>query len=400
MKVFLNLFIITFLFCTNAFSTEEYLFPKIIRLGFVNQKRTLSYLPSMKDKLIDKSFELAVNEFNASDFARSNGLKVEIFVFDVGEKKLDIQRAFDRAIKSDVLAVVGLTTSREALLVGEMAQASKILTISTAGGHDKIGHFGDYVYSHSGAMSSYALLMGDYIIKKKPKRVLLISNNNEPYSKSYADSIHAIIDGKVELKRVDIPDKQLIRENQLFELQKERFDLIVLTLYAYQGVMTLNSLQDYGVADGQTILVSPSWYYDSLVIEKYLNKPQKIVCYSSWSEAWEDSLSKKFIAKFKGVYGYVPGTSDALAYDVANEIFTAVKIADEYTREGLKRAHDKIKNYRGVIGSYYYDNCGGHPRVNYFLSELSAHKKFILKDVGLVPKKECHDENELNDETS
>ena len=349
-------------------------------------------LPSMNAVYLKGGLQIAIDDFNLSKWAIQHGVRVDLVEYPCGRKDLDVIRSFMSAVNSDALAVIGLDTSKEALLVGKLAQDNRILTITTSGAHDRIGMYGDYVFSMVSSISTYTKEISEYVKGLNASKVLIVANYDEPYSKSMSNKLSNDLINNSNVYRVMTSKDILIDKTKMNELRNVEYDVVIIATYTYPGVLLLNQLMDAGVVVSQPVIVSPAWYYDHTTIKKHLKRVGHIVCFTTWSTEWRDILSKEFIRKYERNYGIVPSAGDALSYDAANILFKALRRVKQYNREELKREFIKIKKYRGSTGWRYYDNCSNHPRSSFFINIINDQKEFELSNVGVTKRNErCRD---------
>lgn len=341
----------------------------------------------MKPNYMKSGYLLAFKEFNNSSWAKSHNLFIDLVDFEVGTKDIDLIKAFLRAVDSDVLAVVGLETSKEALLVATLAQKHELLTLTASAAHDAIGLVGDYVYSGSNPISSTVKAMDDYMHRKNTNQVLIITNFDEPYSKKYADElVQSDYLKNKSIVRLDLPEGQMLNEEHLIKIKEKKYDAVIITTYSYSGVMILNELVVHSVVVNQPVLVSQVWYFDHEIVKEYLKKPYQIVCMAPWYNAWQDDLARKFIQKYRNEYSKDPISDDAHTYDMADILLEAIKSGNYSSRLELKESFKKIKAYRGVTGWFHYDACSNHPRKNFFVVQMNRNKEYELVDIYMRGK--------------
>ena len=345
----------------------------------------------MRPDHLKAGYRLAFNEFNNSDWAKKRKFRVEMIDMGAANNDIELVENFHRAVNSDVLAVVGVDSSKEALLVAGIAQKNGLLTLTASAAHDSIGQAGDYVYSGSNPVSAAAREIAKLIHREKKKSLLVISNFNEPYSKKYADEIldNSLLVG-VDIVRVDLPEGRILNEQHLEKIkEKQHYDVVAITTYSYAGVMILNELVRHKIVSNQPVVVPQAWYFDSDTVIRNLVKPCKIICMAPWYVKWEDKKAKEFIQKYKKEYGGYSEQriiDDAHTYDMAGILLQSIKNAKYLTRKDIKESFKLIKKYRGATGLYYYDDCSGHPRKYFFMVQMNQDKEFELIDVFLRDK--------------
>ena len=71
--------------------------------------------------------------------------------------------------------------------------------------------------------------------------------------------------------------------------------------------------------------------------------------------------AKKFIADYTAAYGVPPDDVAALTYDACGLIAAALKDAGRNDREALREALAKIREYKGVTGTFHFEPGSGDP---------------------------------------
>ena len=364
--------------------------PTIIKLGFIYQKRNLKFLPSMNQDSYKLGIDLALEQFNNSPFAKRNKLQVEVITYAANNKTTSLQNAYEKAIKDGVVAIMGLPTSQEALSVGQLAVKHKTLTFSFLAANTNIEKYRNYLFSGALNSNDDTELTQKHILKhEKLNRVLFITRNNSLFTSGFINKL--IINSKNKLEAYDLikldPLKQLSKE-QLKKLKKSSYDLVALSLYAYQGVNVLNQLAEHGIVKQQPVIVSGAWYYDFKPIDLYLKQHSNIYVITSMSMQWIHNNAGRFILTFKKEFHQEPDTNHVIAYDVSNMIVTAIKKSKDYTRKSILKSFTDHKHFTGISGPYHYDNCRSHPRKYYFIHKLNKNKVFQIESKGLLAKDE------------
>ena len=72
----------------------------------------------------------------------------------------------------------------------------------------------------------------------------------------------------------------------------------------------------------------------------------------------DNPLAQTYIENFTARYGVAPDTFDALSYDAAHLIFTAIEAAGSDDPEAIRQALETV-SYEGVTGFFEYDEFHG-----------------------------------------
>jgi ABC-type branched-subunit amino acid transport system substrate-binding protein len=335
----------------------------------------------------DVAIRMAADEFNSSKWAADHKIRIHIKRYLSGISDIDFIKTAETAIADGALVLVGVPSSREALLVSDVSKKMEVLTVSTAAAHNRVGSESDYLYSAVNSVDSFANEMMHLLKGKAVKNLLIVGNYDNPYSTDFTKQIRESAEKKgYTVSVTEESQHSVISTEHIQQIMSLKHDALVLTTYSYPGVIYINQLIEEGVLSDQLIIVPPAWHFAPQAINELLKYDCDIRCISAWSCEWRDKESQRFMRKYKSVVGSVPSVGDVHAYDAVMMIVKAIKHAKTLNRKGVRDAFADLGNYRGAAGHYYYAGKGGHPEKTIFVLRLKSNKTYGLETVSAQVK--------------
>jgi branched-chain amino acid transport system substrate-binding protein len=330
-----------------------------------------------------KSLDNAVN-MAWEDFKRNNrniDFNVQFLRYDFGGNKLKVTGVVDDALKDGCLAGIGFTCSDYALLGGAQAQRVKLPLITPTSTADKIAEIGNYVFMASFANAQQGEALSSFAFGDLNKRqTLIIVASDCSYcltlSEAYASGFKrqgGEISGEIHILTTDTEFTELVNK-----IRHYSFDSIFLPNYAAQSASIIGALLKSGI---KTVFMGgDAWNWTEMSFAIVGNKSFRGYMVTSWAQDFPDLASKNFVRRYVNRYGEITSIVPAHSYDSAMIMFNAIKTADNYTRNDIKDALSHIKNYKGVTGSFTY-NENQRPEKSVAIVELSNNQQKIIKTI-------------------
>ncbi|MGD9008278.1 MAG: ABC transporter substrate-binding protein [Desulfobacteraceae bacterium] len=330
-----------------------------------------------------KSLDNAVN-MAWEDFKRNNrniDFNVQFLRYDFGGNKLKVPGVVDDALKDGCLAGIGFTCSDYALLGGARAQTAKLPLITPTSTADKIAEIGNYVFmaSFANAQQGQALSSFAFVDLNKRQTLIIAASDcsycltlSEAYSSSFKQQ-GGEISGEIHILTTDTEFTELVNK-----IRHYSFDSIFLPNYAAQSASIIATLLKNGV---KTIFMGgDAWNWTEMSFAIVGNKSFRGYMVTSWAQDFPDPVSKNFVRRYNNRFGEITSIVPAHSYDSAMLMFNAIKTANKHTRNDIKDALSHIKNYKGVTGSFTY-NQNQRPEKSVAIVELSNNEQKIIKTI-------------------
>lgn len=328
-------------------------------------------------KSLDNAVNMAWEDFKKEN--RNIDFDVQFLRYDFGGNKLKVPGVVDDALKDGCLAGIGFTCSDYALLGGARAQSVKLPLITPTSTADKIAEIGNYVFmaSFANAQQGEALSSFAYADLNKRQTLIIVASDcsycltlSEAYSSNFKQQ-GGEISGEIHILTTDTEFTELVNK-----IGHYSFDSIFLPNYAAQSASIIATLFKSGVKT--VFLGGDAWNWTEMSFAIVRDKSFRGYMVTSWAQDFPDPVSKNFVHQYQNRYGEITSIVPAHSYDSAMIVFNAIKTADKYTRNDIKDALSHIKNYRGVTGSFTY-NENQRPEKSVAIVELSNNAQKIIK---------------------
>jgi hypothetical protein len=208
-------------------------FEKIVNVCFVSSNLGGELPSAMDDNNRLGSFKMVFDDFNRNN----KNLKIN---FKSNFNRLSIFESLDWAIKSDCSIYLGLISSRDALIAGEVLKNSNIIGISSTASSFNINKFYPKLLSFTYSAEQNSADLIRYLNSVKGKKVFIIGKKDDVYSSNFLPFFEnsnfknkfIYLDGKGELSNVDL---------EMLNNLKEPF-VLVYTTYPVVSLPSIKSL--------------------------------------------------------------------------------------------------------------------------------------------------------------
>ncbi len=131
-------------------------------------------------------------------------------------------------------------------------------------------------------------------------------------------------------------------------------------------------------ARGMMLLGTNLWHRNSLIKENRRYNKNAVICDGYFGKS-KNPVTQKFDRDFKRVFGEEPGFLEAIAYDTAGLLFTAVSYPEAGTRKGLKTLLQGRLMFEGVTGRTVFDEIGVPHKELFLMTVKQGAFKEILR---------------------
>jgi branched-chain amino acid transport system substrate-binding protein len=189
----------------------------------------------------------------------------------------------------------------------------------------------------------------------KAKKAAVIYNSGDEDAKTLINNFKQEIEksgGKVETVQ-SYDSKTTDFTSQLSEVEKVKPDVVLLPDFEDKAGQIIKKAAKMGIKT--TYLGTDFWNVANLV--KIAGKAA-VGSYLTDHFSPEDPNPRvqKFVDLYDGDYGARPGPSAALSYDAISLVAEAMKKANSSDPERIRAALASIKNFKGVTGTYSFDD--------------------------------------------
>ncbi len=352
------------LFNNEPASTEP------IKIGFIGplSGEAANYGESEKNII-----SLAIDDINQA--GGINGRPIEMVYEDSRATGKDATSATQKLITIEkVKVILGGVLSTETLAAAPIAEQNKVILFSGFSSNPAITNAGDYIFRVSPSDVELAKLDAD-VIAKKYKRVAIISENTD-YTIGVRDVMKGIFndsgvsivfdevynssvsDFRTVLTKIKSTDAEVIYAN--LGTSPKAGGIIVRQARELGIQIPIHGNFSLGVSEA---LEAGGQFMNGVVISDSIESPQKL---KDLLKRYEDTFGSK------AAHDFLAGA----AWDRINIIRDAlVKVG--YDSDKIRDYIYGMKNYNGMLGSYYFDKNGDV--VGTFFAN------FVLQDGEKIP---------------
>jgi len=317
--------------------------------------------------------KLAVEEINAA--GGINGRLISLIAEDGRCTPSDSANAVQKLVNIDkVVAIVGGQCSAETMAAAPVAEVAKVVLISPVSSSPNITTAGDYVFRDYPSDALKTKAMARYFKDNGFTKVAVVTTNSE-FSVAFRDSLKKDAGALVfdELVEPDTKDFRAV----LTRLKKVDFDVFVPNPHANAPMIALiqqfrelgfkQGMITHDVGDAQDVIDAAGGAAEGLYVINVQTLPD------------DSDFGKKYIPKYgKAQAGLVYA---AHAYDALGVIAEAIKaVGTDGT--AIRDYLSKLEGYKGVIGTFSFDDNGDVEGLSYALKEVEKGK---FEKVGDIP---------------
>jgi hypothetical protein len=336
--------------------------PKTIAL--LRQHRGTAYLPSA-EKNHNRSAHRAF--MRHSDIACRSNLR--LVTYDTYSNRELLSTYASVGENPSVVAVLGVSTSQEALLIEHLSLRYKLLTVSVAGSHDAIGKKSRYLVSGSSPVKNYVEQIVQHIAQKSLKNILVVYNPFESYSTNYQEALQRLLPSSV---HVDTFQLHKTTRPEDFTLSNGAYDAIIITNFTYLGTHFLNAYLTKKRRTHTPIIVTPAWHFNESFIAKHVrNHGHHLYTFTTWhiSDAMISRNATLNQLKRQNNAALMP--QHVQEYDLMTMLLDTICPIPSPSRKSVYHAFKNIRSHNGLVGAYTYQRGQSHPRKPIYFAEYN-----------------------------
>lgn len=294
--------------------------------------------------------------------------KVELVIRDNAAKADQAASVAQQLISSQgVVAMIGPNSSACAIPAGEIAESLKCVmmspwstnprtTIDTTSGAPK-----RYVFRGCFTDPFEALVLAKFAINNlgaKKAAVLYDVASEAPVAQSalFKDTFTANGGEIVAFETFTTGDKDF--SAQLTNIRKAQPDIIFLPTYYNDVPLIAQQARRLGI--NVPFIGSDAWSSPEIIKLGGADVDGSYFC-NHFSTQIATDEAKKFVTDYTAKYGQAPDDVAALTYDACGLIAEAIEKAGKNNREALREALSKVREYKGVTGSFRFEPGSGDP---------------------------------------
>jgi len=309
-----------------------------------------------------------VNAAGGIPLAEGKKKKVELVVRDNGAKADQAASVAQQLISSqDVVAMVGPNSSACAIPAGEIAETLKCVMISPWSTNPKTTMDTTanvpkrYVFRGCFTDPFQAIVLAKFVLNNlgaKKAAILYDVSSEAPLGQAtlFKDTFTANGGEIVASETFTTGDKDF--SAQLTNIRAANPDVIFLPTYYNDVPLIAQQARRLGITT--TFIGSDAWSSPEIIKLGGADVEGSYFC-NHFSTQIATDEAKQFVADYTAKYGQAPDDVAALTYDACGLIAEALKEGGKNDREALREALAKIREYKGVTGTFRFEPGSGDP---------------------------------------
>jgi branched-chain amino acid transport system substrate-binding protein len=294
--------------------------------------------------------------------------KISLIIRDNAAKADQSASVAQQLISSqDVVAMIGPNSSACAIPAGEIAESLKCVMISPWSTNPKTtidqasGVPKRYVFRGCFTDPFQAIVLAKFVtndLGAKKAAVLYDVSSEAPLGQAtlFRDTFTAAGGEVVAFETFTTGDKDF--SAQLTNIREAAPDVIFLPTYYNDVPLIAQQARRLGIT--ATFIGSDAWSSPEIIKLGGADVDGSYFC-NHFSTQIATDEAKKFIADYTAKYGQAPDDVAALTYDACGLVAEALKAGGKNDREALREAFAKIREYKGVTGTFRFEPGSGDP---------------------------------------
>ncbi|MFH1985317.1 MAG: ABC transporter substrate-binding protein [Pseudomonadota bacterium] len=299
---------------------------------------------------------VAVNEINAGGGVL--GRPLALVPIDNRSTPLTAKQAAEKAVKGDVIGVVGAMWSTHSLAVAPVLQNAGIPMISPGSTAPEVTRVGDYIFRTCYTDDFQGKLMADFAFQSLGAHTAAVFTNlNETYSQTLARYFMAAFvrnPGTV-LTEAGYKSTAIDFKAILEPLLAKTPDVVFIPGYTHDSGLLIRQARSMGI--GSTFLGGDAW---EATISAVAGAALEGSYFSThWHPRVPYPSSRRFITRYTATYGKtLISPFSALAYDAVWLFAEATRTAGTVDRRQIRDALAGITHFDGATGAITFDRNG------------------------------------------
>jgi branched-chain amino acid transport system substrate-binding protein len=323
------------------------------------------------------AIKLATEETNRA--GGINGKPIELVVEDDHSNTQEVPGIVTRLIKeAKVHALLAEPVSTRAMAAAPIAQANRIVMISSASVKPELTMHGDYIFRACFISSTEGEAIAKFAIEKlKAKTAAIILDPQNDYAvtlaKFFSESFTKL-GGEIRDERTYQANDRYLTA-QFIAMSTGNPDVIFAPGFYTTAPLIARTMKRQRMRG--TLIGSDGW--DSPELMKDGAEPFDGVYFANhfWVGS-DDPVVKKFVNDYQAKYGVIPDAGAATAYDAARLLFDAFRRANTTDSRAVRDALAATKDFPGVTGKITID-AQRNAQVPVYMLKIDKNGRFSLQ---------------------
>lgn len=321
------------------------------------------------------SAQLAVEEIN-----RKGGIlgrKIELIELDNQSTPIGSKVAAQKAVRQNVIAVIGCSRSSNSLAAAPVLQKAKIIMISSGSTNPKVTLVGNYIFRVCFIDTLQGQIMANFVYNNlKGKTSVVLTNTTHTYSQDlskYFIQRYNKLGGKILWHQYYIENMSDYSEI-LTKVKTLSPDTLYIPGYAKDSGQIMRQARHMGIKS--IFLGGDGWgteifdYAHASINNSYMT--------DHWFHGLKRNISRQFVKKYKRAYKMIPDSGAALTYDAVKILAYAIKKAQSLETNFIQNQLSKTKNFEGITGKITFDK-NRNPIKPAVITKLKNRKYYFIK---------------------
>ncbi len=299
--------------------------------------------------------ELAVEEVNSEGglLVGERRIRINLLVEDnQSDPELSVEAA-QRLVDQGVVAVVGPSTSANAIPTAELLEKARTLMIAPVSTNPETTRDKRYIFRIIATDDVQANVLAEFAFKDlQTTRAAVLYTQNDVYSSFLANRFEAAY---TELGGFIVASEAFDPQHDEFKPLFERIkaqdpELLVLPNQAYSIPAAVRQARAMGIS--VPLLGADAW--TSIPEERLDDDFDNAYFTSAWSPTIQSEQAQVFLAAFTQKYSAQPTAVAALTYDAFKLLFAAAQQQESVTTRSLLKGISVMESFDGVSGRATY----------------------------------------------
>ena len=308
-----------------------------------------------------------------------DGKQIELVVEDDHSNTDEVPGIVTKLIKdAKVHALIAEPVSTRAIAAAPIAQANKVVMISSASVKPELTTHGDYIFRACFISPTEAEAIAKFVTSKlKAKTVATLLDSRNDYAVVLARFFEESLikhGGRIVSKQTyEAADTDV--SAQLRAMKSMKPEVIFAPGFYTTAPVIARGVKQSGLK--ATLIGSDGWDSPSLM-QGGSEQFEGVYFANHFWVGSDEPLVKQFVADYQAEYGVVPDAGAATAYDAARLLFAAFQRAKSTESAPVRDALAGTKNFPGVTGSITID-AQRNAQVPVYMLRIDKNGKFSLQ---------------------
>jgi branched-chain amino acid transport system substrate-binding protein len=338
-----------------------------------------SGIGALSQELSIKGVRSGVSEINSRGGVL--GKKLMLVELDTKSTPIGAKVAADKAVKDNVVAIIGSAWSSHTLPAAKVAQAAGVPLITNISTFPGITDIGDYIFRVCFTDLFQGRVMAQFArMELKAATAVVFENLNSDFSMSLSREFCSNFEklGGEVLLRTTYKDRQDDYSQIIEQAVQGRPDVLFIPGYDESGVIIAKAH-----AAGLTAipLGGDGWDMPDFFIKSAGKATGGYYC-THWSKEMDSEPSRYFVNKYYPYSQNDIGTAPAaLAYDAVLLLADAIQRAGSTDRSAIRQALAATRDFKGVTGTISFQGKGD-PNKSAVIMKIVPDSAILVKSIS------------------